>query len=86
MELPHFDYKGRMCSMASFKQHCAFSVWKAALMKDPENILRTDEKEKPRKPLTSSPPTQTCGELLGPAIVLRVNQTRKGLINKRRIS
>jgi uncharacterized protein YdeI (YjbR/CyaY-like superfamily) len=32
---PHFDYKGEMmCSMASFKQHAAFSFWKAALMKD----------------------------------------------------
>jgi uncharacterized protein YdeI (YjbR/CyaY-like superfamily) len=31
---PHFDYKGVMCSMASFKQHCAFSFWKASLMKD----------------------------------------------------
>jgi uncharacterized protein YdeI (YjbR/CyaY-like superfamily) len=33
---PHFDYKGEMmCSMASFKQHCSFGFWKAALMKDP---------------------------------------------------
>ncbi len=31
---PHFDYKGMMCSMASFKQHCAFSFWKASLMSD----------------------------------------------------
>ena len=31
---PHFNYKGIMCSMASFKQHCAFGFWKAALMKD----------------------------------------------------
>ena len=31
---PHFDYKGMMCSMAAFKQHCAFTFWKAALMKD----------------------------------------------------
>ena len=32
---PHFDYKGEMmCSMASFKQHCAIGFWKAALMKD----------------------------------------------------
>jgi len=31
---PHFDYKGMMCSMAAFKQHCAFGFWKAALMKD----------------------------------------------------
>jgi uncharacterized protein YdeI (YjbR/CyaY-like superfamily) len=33
--MPHFDYKDNMlCSMASFKQHCAFSFWKASLMKD----------------------------------------------------
>lgn len=31
---PHFDYKGPMCHMASFKKHCAFGFWKAALMKD----------------------------------------------------
>lgn len=24
-----------MCSMAAFKQHCAFSLWKASLMSDP---------------------------------------------------
>lgn len=33
---PHFDYKGEMmCSMAAFKEHCAFNFWKASLMKDP---------------------------------------------------
>lgn len=33
---PHFDYKGEMmCSVAAFKQHCSFSFWKGALMKDP---------------------------------------------------
>lgn len=32
---PHFDYKNEMlCSMAAFKQHCAFGFWKASLMKD----------------------------------------------------
>lgn len=31
---PHFDYKGMLCSMASFKEHCAFGFWKAALLKD----------------------------------------------------
>ena len=36
---PHFDYKGIMCSMASFKEHCAFAFWKASIMKDPEKIL-----------------------------------------------
>lgn len=36
---PHFDYKGMMCSMASFKKHCSFGFWKAAIMKDPKGIL-----------------------------------------------
>lgn len=31
---PHFDYKGMMCHMAAFKNHCAFGFWKAELMKD----------------------------------------------------
>lgn len=30
---PHFDYQGIMCSMASFKEHCAFGFWKGALIK-----------------------------------------------------
>jgi hypothetical protein len=29
---PHFDYKGMMCSMAAFKEHCAFNFWKQALL------------------------------------------------------
>ena len=29
---PHFMYKGMMCSMASFKEHCAFNFWKSALI------------------------------------------------------
>jgi uncharacterized protein YdeI (YjbR/CyaY-like superfamily) len=31
---PHFDYKGSLCSMAAFKQHCSFGFWKAALIFD----------------------------------------------------
>lgn len=29
---PHFMYKGMMCSMASFKAHCALNFWKAELL------------------------------------------------------
>ena len=36
---PHFDYKGMMCSMAAFKEHCAFNFWKMALMKDAKKLL-----------------------------------------------
>ena len=41
---PHFDHKGTVCSMASFKQHCAFGFWKAAIMKDPDGILETEDR------------------------------------------
>ena len=40
---PHFDYKGMMCSMASFKQHCAFGFWKTALMKDAKEMISQNE-------------------------------------------
>jgi uncharacterized protein YdeI (YjbR/CyaY-like superfamily) len=30
--MPHFDHKGTVCHMASFKQHCAFGFWKQSLM------------------------------------------------------
>jgi len=37
---PHFDYKGEMmCSMAAFKQHCAFGFWKASLMKNSQKMF-----------------------------------------------
>jgi uncharacterized protein YdeI (YjbR/CyaY-like superfamily) len=33
---PHFEYKNELlCSMAAFKEHCAFGFWKAALLTDP---------------------------------------------------
>src|SRR5262249_43550373 len=31
---PHFMYKGILCSMASFKAHCAFGFWKGKLMEE----------------------------------------------------
>ncbi len=34
--MPHFDYKGVMCGMAAFKQHCVFGFWKKALILDPD--------------------------------------------------
>jgi uncharacterized protein YdeI (YjbR/CyaY-like superfamily) len=29
---PHFMYGGMLCSMAAFKEHCAFGFWKGALV------------------------------------------------------
>jgi len=36
---PHFEYKGTICHMASFKQHCTFGFRKASLLPDPHNLL-----------------------------------------------
>ena len=35
---PHFDYKGVMCGMAAFKEHCAFGFWKEALILDGQTV------------------------------------------------
>lgn len=38
--MPSFDYnKQPMISMASFKQHCAFSLWKGGLLPDPHGLM-----------------------------------------------
>ncbi|HEX2121770.1 MAG TPA: YdeI/OmpD-associated family protein [Thermoanaerobaculia bacterium] len=34
---PHFMYEGMLCSMASFKEHCAFGFWKGSLVVDDAN-------------------------------------------------
>ena len=31
---PHFLYRGMLCGMAAFKQHCAFGFWKGSLVVD----------------------------------------------------
>lgn len=40
---PSFDYKGMLFGMAAFKQHCAFTFWKAALMNDKQKIFSLAE-------------------------------------------
>jgi uncharacterized protein YdeI (YjbR/CyaY-like superfamily) len=29
---PHFEYKGMLCGMSAFKEHCAFGFWKGSLI------------------------------------------------------
>jgi uncharacterized protein YdeI (YjbR/CyaY-like superfamily) len=36
---PHFMYKGMLCGMAAFKNHCTFGFWKAALIVDKNDRL-----------------------------------------------
>ncbi len=40
---PHFDYKGVLCSMASFKAHCAFGFWKGSLLAEKHPDLASPE-------------------------------------------
>lgn len=35
--MPHFVYKGTVCSMAAFKEHCGLSFWKSALVLGDKN-------------------------------------------------
>lgn len=37
---PHFEFAGSiLCSMAAFKQHCAFGFWLGSLMADPHKLM-----------------------------------------------
>jgi uncharacterized protein YdeI (YjbR/CyaY-like superfamily) len=31
---PHFEYKGMLCSMAAFKEHCAFGFWNQSILSE----------------------------------------------------
>jgi len=42
---PHFDYKGTYVSMAAFREHCAFSFWKASLIADTYGLLGQKEEK-----------------------------------------
>lgn len=43
--MPFFDYKGPVCMMAAFKQHCAFGFWKASRLNDPQGLLKGSDDE-----------------------------------------
>ena len=38
---PHFEYKGLLCHMAAFKEHCGFGIWKGSRIV--EKVDRPDE-------------------------------------------
>jgi uncharacterized protein YdeI (YjbR/CyaY-like superfamily) len=40
---PIFEYKGQLCNMAAFKQHCGFGFWKSSMLPDPHQILLKNE-------------------------------------------
>jgi uncharacterized protein YdeI (YjbR/CyaY-like superfamily) len=43
--MPFFQNNGSiLCNMAAFKAHCAFGLWNAPLLKDPEGILQIKDR------------------------------------------
>jgi uncharacterized protein YdeI (YjbR/CyaY-like superfamily) len=43
--MPYFQNNGALlCHMAAFREHCAFGIWNASLLKDPEGILQIKDK------------------------------------------
>ncbi|HRH61137.1 MAG TPA: YdeI/OmpD-associated family protein [Chitinophagaceae bacterium] len=43
--MPYFEYKGNLCWMAAFNEHCALGFWRAALLKNDKGILQTGERD-----------------------------------------
>jgi uncharacterized protein YdeI (YjbR/CyaY-like superfamily) len=41
--MPFFEYKGPVCFMAAFKQHCSFGFWKSGRLLDPHKVLKEEE-------------------------------------------
>lgn len=41
--MPFFDYKGPLCNIAAFKEHCAFGFWKSKIMKDAKELMGQNE-------------------------------------------
>jgi uncharacterized protein YdeI (YjbR/CyaY-like superfamily) len=42
--VPHFDYKGVMCAMAAFKEHCRFGFWKGSLLDKNKELVKVTGK------------------------------------------
>ncbi len=65
---PHFGYRGMLCNMAAFKQHCAFGFWKGARFtgEDAAAVRRLDR----ITALADLPDDATVLRLIGRAVAL----------------
>jgi uncharacterized protein YdeI (YjbR/CyaY-like superfamily) len=43
--MPFFEYKGPICMMSAFKQHCGFGFWKSSRLNDPHKLLQGSDAE-----------------------------------------
>lgn len=92
---PHFDYKGTVCNMASFKHHCTFGFWKASLMSDRNKLLESIGKTAmgnfgQMRTLADLPPDNVLREYVSEAIKLnednlKATPKRKGTSQKKEL-
>ncbi len=77
---PHFEYNGSiLCSMASFKQHCAFGFWLSSKMKDPHNILSVGDE---RTAMGSLGRIETSADLPSDDLLIEYIKQAMDLIDK----
>jgi len=69
---PHFMYKGILCSMASFQEHCAFGFWKGKLVLGDDNVAA-------EKAMGSFGRITALRDLPGDKTILRYIRTAVGL-------
>lgn len=90
---PAFEYKGPMCSMASFTQHTVFGFWKAQLLNDPKGFLKRRSAEGGEammhmgkvKNLADLPPDKVLLDLIKQAKVLNDKGIKLPKIPKEKI-
>ena len=85
--IPCFEYKGIVCNMAAFKQHCSFGFWKASLLKD-KNLFETTDSGmgnlgKIRK-LDDLPPDELLIACIRDAVHLNENDIRVSAAKKKK--
>jgi len=79
---PNYEIYGALfCSMAAFKEHCAFGFWKAPLLKDPAKILRLKNRNSMGHldrigSLKDLPPDQILMDYLREAALMNKNQVK----------
>ncbi|EHQ26041.1 YdeI/OmpD-associated family protein [Mucilaginibacter paludis] len=82
--MPFFDYKGTVCQMAAFKQHCAFGFWKASALSDPHQMMNKGEEASAGNfgrlnSLTDLPPDEILIAYIREAVGLNESGVKAGM-------
>ncbi len=82
---PFFEYRGALCNIAAFKQHCSFGFWKGPKLKDPTGSLKIgDGSAGSFGPLTSIADLPSKEILVGLILqAMALNETVPGVPKKK---